>query len=170
MEYVVAYIAILKAGGAYIPLDLAYPDTLLKKIYEEAEPKVIITKDLYRNRFDAELSAKSLFMDVDDTWKTGRYDKEAVSSISLNHLAFVAYTSGTTGEPKGVMVPHRAAVHSYTSRYEQSSYQPKDRVACNIFFVWEILRPLLILLRAVRLIITTNYCPIIGLENPNTIN
>ena len=143
MEYLIAYIAILKAGGAYIPLELAYPDALLKKIFDEAKPKVIVTKRQYRNRFNSDLAAKPLFIDVDDTWKAGIYDKDAVSSISLDHLAFVAYTSGTTGAPKGVLVPHRAVVHSYTSRYEQSSYLPKDRVACNIFFVWEVLRPLL---------------------------
>ncbi|UCD90083.1 MAG: AMP-binding protein, partial [Desulfobacterales bacterium] len=143
MEYLIAYIAILKAGGAYIPLELAYPDALLTKIFDEAKPKAIITKDQYRNRFDSDLYVKSLFMDVDDTWKACIYDKGAVASISLDHLAFVAYTSGTTGEPKGVLVPHQAVVHSYISRYEQSSYQPKDRVACNIFFIWEILRPLL---------------------------
>ncbi|MBW2555881.1 MAG: thioester reductase domain-containing protein, partial [Deltaproteobacteria bacterium] len=143
MEYLVAYIAILKAGGAYIPLELAYPDALLEKIFDEAQPKVIVTKRQYRNRFNSDLSAKPLFMDVDDTWRVGIYDKDAVASISLENLAFIAYTSGTTGEPKGVLVPHRAVVHSYTSRYEQSSYQPQDRVACNIFFVWEILRPLL---------------------------
>jgi len=143
MEYLVAYIAILKAGGAYIPLYIAYPDALLKKIFDEAKPKVIVTKHQYRSRFNSDLSAKTLFMDVDDTWKAGIYDKDAVSSESLDHLAFIAYTSGSTGEPKGVLVPHRAVVHSYTSRYKQSSYQPKDRVACNIFFVWEILRPLL---------------------------
>ena len=143
MEYLIAYIAILKAGGAYIPLELAYPDALLKKIFDEAQPKTVVTKGQYRNRFNSDLSAKPLFMDLDDTWRAGIYDKDAVASISLENLAFIAYTSGTTGEPKGVLVPHRAVVHSYTSRYKQSSYQPQDRVACNIFFVWEILRPLL---------------------------
>ena len=143
MEYLVAYIAIQKAGGAYIPLDLAYPDALLEKIFDEADPKIIVTKRPYKNRFHPDSLSKTLFMDVDDTWKEGVYDKHAVSSISLDNLAFVAYTSGTTGDPKGVLIPHRAVVHSYASRYEQSSYQPGDRVACNIFFIWEILRPLL---------------------------
>lgn len=142
-EYLISYIAILKAGGAYIPLELAYPDSLLQKIFVEAKPKVIITKGQYTHRLNPALSAKILYMDKDDSWQSCTYNKDAVSSISLDNLAFIAYTSGTTGEPKGVSIPHRAAVHSYIQRYETSSYQPGDRVGCNLFFIWEILRPLL---------------------------
>jgi len=143
LEYLIAYIAILKAGGAYIPLNLAYPDAMVRKICADAGPKAIVTKYPYRNRFSSDFSVKLLFMDVDTSWKAINYDREAVSSESLDHLAFIAYTSGTTGEPKGVLVPHRAVVHSYTSRYKRSSYRPGDRVACNIFFIWEVMRPLL---------------------------
>ncbi|MGV7223744.1 MAG: AMP-binding protein, partial [Nitrospinales bacterium] len=142
-EYVISYIAALKAGGAYIPLDLVYPDSLLKKILDEAKPKVIITKSQYSHRLDSSQVAKILNIDIDETWQLYTYDKDIVSSISLNNLAYIVYSSGTTGEPKGILAPHQGSVHSYTHRYKISSYQSGDRVACNIFFVWEILRPLL---------------------------
>jgi amino acid adenylation domain-containing protein/thioester reductase-like protein len=143
VEYVIAYIAILKAGGAYMPMDLANPDSLLEKICHEAEPKVIITKSTYADRLDQSKTKKMLNIDVDHSWKDCKYDKNAVSALTLDNLAYIAYSSGTTGEPKGIMAPHRGSVHSYLHRYETSSYQPGDRVACNIFFVWEMLRPLL---------------------------
>jgi amino acid adenylation domain-containing protein/thioester reductase-like protein len=142
-EYVVSYIAILKAGGAYMPLDLAYPDILLEKILGEAKPKAIITKSQYSHRLDSSQAATILNIDIDETWQLYTYDKDIVSSISLNNLAYIVYSSGTTGEPKGILASHQGSVHSYTHRYKTSSYQPGDRVACNIFFVWEILRPLL---------------------------
>jgi len=142
-EYVISYIAALKAGGAYLPLDLAYPDSLLKKILDEAKPKVIITKSQHSHRLGSFQVAKILNVDIDETWQLYTYDQEKVSSISLNNLAYIVYSSGTTGEPKGILAPHRGSVHSYTHRYKTSSYKPGDRVACNIFFVWEILRPLL---------------------------
>jgi thioester reductase-like protein len=64
-------------------------------------------------------------------------------AINSDNLAFVPYTSGTTGDPKGVMQTHRAVLSSYFGRYDFSSYEAGDRVACNIFFIWEFLRPLL---------------------------
>jgi len=86
VEYLISYIAILKAGGAYMPLDLAYPDPLLEKILGEAKPKVIITKSQYSHRLDSSLEAKILNIDIDETWRSDTYDKDIVSSISLNNL------------------------------------------------------------------------------------
>lgn len=142
-EYVIAYIAILKAGGAYMPLDLAYPDVLMRRIFSEAKPKVVISKARHAHRLGAGPNQEILNIDTDQIWKKFKYDRDAASSMTMDNLAFVAYTSGTTGDPKGVLQTHRAAVHSYSFRYSLSSYAPGDRVACNIFFVWELLRPLL---------------------------
>ncbi len=55
----------------------------------------------------------------------------------------MSYSSGTTGKPKGIANPHRAAVRSYLWRFGISDYEPGDRVGCNVFFVWEMFRPLL---------------------------
>lgn len=43
----------------------------------------------------------------------------------------------------GICCPHRGAVFSYTWRFRNFPFQSDDRVACNVFFVWELLRPLL---------------------------
>lgn len=142
-EYVLPYLAALKAGGAYMPLDLAYPQALLQKILQEAEPRVVVTKKAYLDRLDFEHDAIVLCIDDDPVWMLSHFDPELVAGQNLDHLAFIAYSSGTTGEPKGIQDPHRGAVHSYMRRYEISDYQVGDRVACNIFYVWELLRPLL---------------------------
>lgn len=59
---------------------------------------------------------------------------------SPDNLAYVVYSSGTTGHPKGIQCPHRGAVHSYWWRYVNMPFEEGERVACNVFFVWEVLR------------------------------
>ncbi len=142
-EYIVSYIAILKSGGAYMPLDLAYPDSLVGNILSEAEPKVIITKARHGERLNGIFPGTVLKIDIDEAWKECVYEPDAVADITLENLAFLAYTSGTTGEPKGVLQTHGSVVYSYMTRYKLSSYGTDSRVACNIFFIWELLRPLL---------------------------
>ncbi len=142
-DYVIACIAALKAGGAYLPLDLAYPDALLSTILHETASRVIVTKDHYSQRLDPTLKARVLRLDTDASWREAQYDSTAVSAITVDNLAYIVYSSGTTGKPKGILAPNRGAVHSYAQRYTLSSYLPGDRVACNVFFVWELFRPLL---------------------------
>lgn len=141
-EYVVACIGALKASAAFMPLALESPDILLKSILEEATPKVIITKQQYLSRLGRDSVAHVLAIDNDQSWRDLKSTADQ-PKISSGNLAFVPYTSGTTGDPKGVMQTHGAVLSSYMGRYQFSSYQPGDRVACNIFFIWEFLRPLL---------------------------
>ena len=144
-EYIVACIGALKAGAAFMPLALDSPDNLLKSILAEATPRVIITKQKYISRL-ARLDQRSpthvLVMDGDQSWR-GVNSGAHQPIVPSSNLAFVPYTSGTTGDPKGVMQTHGAVLSSYFGRYKYSSYKVGDRVACNIFFIWEFLRPLL---------------------------
>ena len=141
-EYIVASIGTLKAGAAFMPMALDSPESLLRDIVTESQPKVVITKAQHLSRLSQFTGVHVLTIDSDKSWmRSGTVTLGP--RLARENLAFLPYTSGTTGEPKGVMQTHGAVISSYFARYKFSSYAVGDRVACNIFFPWEFLRPLL---------------------------
>ncbi|BFZ55206.1 hypothetical protein PYCC9005_002246 [Savitreella phatthalungensis] len=135
-DYVIACLAALAAGGAFLVLELAYPADLLRDVVLDARPACVVTYSAYASRF----SDVSL-VPLDQGLGPGA-DLPTDLVHDLDRLSFVAYSSGTTGKPKGIANPHRAPVLSYEARFQLSDLSIGDRVACNVFFVWEILRPL----------------------------
>jgi amino acid adenylation domain-containing protein len=144
-DYVIACLAALHAGGAFLVLELAYPPDLLADVLEDSQPKVVITISAEIGKIKG--STTLVVLDEQSSTSNGHVDESELPPLpddtDLDRLAFVAYSSGTTGKPKGIANPHRAAVLSYNLRFGLSDLQPGDRVACNVFFVWEIIRPLL---------------------------
>jgi amino acid adenylation domain-containing protein/thioester reductase-like protein len=141
-EYVISCLAAMKAGGAYLILELAYPPPLLAEVVADASPRIVLTQERYADRL---LDDVETFF-LDDGWEEGLDDVPAGDSrpeVGQDNLAFVSYSSGTTGKPKGIANPHRAPVRSYLWRFGISDYAPGDRVGCNVFFIWEMMRPLL---------------------------
>jgi amino acid adenylation domain-containing protein/thioester reductase-like protein len=141
-EYVIACLAAMKAGGAYLILELAYPPPLLADVVADAGPRIVLTQERYADRLPEGAQTFSL----DEGWEERLQDLPAVdegSEVGGYNLAFISYSSGTTGKPKGIANPHRAPVRSYLWRFGISDYAPGDRVGCNVFFIWEMMRPLL---------------------------
>jgi amino acid adenylation domain-containing protein len=141
-EYVVACLAAMKAGGACLILELAYPPSLLADVMADASPRIVLTQGRYADRLPE--GTKTFFLD--EGWEERLKDVppgDGRPEIDQDNLAFISYSSGTTGKPKGIANPHRAPVHSYLWRFGISDYAPGDRVGCNVFFIWEMMRPLL---------------------------
>jgi amino acid adenylation domain-containing protein/thioester reductase-like protein len=145
-NYVIACLAALRAGGAFLVLELAYPPNLLADVIEDAKPTVVITNKTQASQINADVS----LIILDEIGKGSSKPPESLKQLShlpaeddLERLAFVSYSSGTTGRPKGIANPHMAPVLSYDLRFRLSDLSPGDRVACNVFFIWEMLRPLL---------------------------
>lgn len=104
LEYPIAYIAALKAGGAYLPLELSYPEALLDSILKDAKPVTVVTTEDLRGR----IPSSSHVTVLNKGWQQS-LEKENESlgevpplSSSLDDLAYIVYSSGTTGQPKGI--------------------------------------------------------------------
>jgi len=112
IDSIVAILAILRCGATYMPIDLSLPEERIAVICADAEPAQIITLSQIQYR----LPKTHVFFCLDTT-----ENREALSQnrehnytsniVSPDQRAYLFYTSGSTGEPKGVMVPHGALLN-----------------------------------------------------------
>jgi amino acid adenylation domain-containing protein len=106
IEQVIAVLGVLKAGGAYLPLDPSYPDQRLAYMVSDTAPPLILTTEKLAGRLAVHGT------DLLDIEAPGRASDAAAGTlpaarVSADHLAYVMYTSGSTGAPKAVGVTRR---------------------------------------------------------------
>lgn len=104
-EWVISFLAVLKAGGVYIPIDPDYPSQRIEYMLTDSQATALIISDqrggiipLFKGLVISMNNAS--FCDIEG----------AITSfpdVKSEDLAYVLYTSGSTGDPKGVMVEHR---------------------------------------------------------------
>jgi amino acid adenylation domain-containing protein len=147
LNMVVALLGILKTGAAYIPLDPSHPADRLQFMLEDAEATLLVTQSgvLNKLRFS---EAKTVILDTD--WQGIAHARTDNLSTRVEPLdpAYVLYTSGSTGQPKGVKGTHQGAINRFQWMWERYPFQAGE-VCCqktNLGFLdsmWEIFGPLL---------------------------
>ncbi|MEW2574963.1 amino acid adenylation domain-containing protein [Streptomyces syringium] len=122
---ITALLAVLKAGAAYVPLDPDYPVQRLRYILADTEAELLLTQQHLGTLFP-DYSGEIIHLDKDRE----RIDRmPAAAGVGVpSDAAYVIHTSGSTGEPKGVLVTHRSLANHSFAVNKHFELAPGDRV------------------------------------------
>jgi pyochelin synthetase len=125
-QQVVAVLAILQAGAAYLPIDPALPAERLHHLLAHGQVAIALTQAPWRDalRWPPQLDA----IVVDRAGLAAESTEPLPILGSWDELAYVLYTSGSTGVPKGVMIDHRGALNTLLDLNARFQIAPGDRV------------------------------------------
>ena len=107
VEMVVALLGVLKAGGAYVPLNIRNPMLRQEQIVSDSGIRVVLTQSR-RRKLVPEAVAEVVCMDEIAFTSSHQSVESPETKVTGENLAYVLYTSGSTGQPKGVAMCHRA--------------------------------------------------------------
>ncbi|MEO1652450.1 MAG: amino acid adenylation domain-containing protein [Bacteroidota bacterium] len=115
-EMIVGILGVLKAGGTYVPLDADYPEERLVYMMEEAELRFLLGQEALLNQLKQSTFPHLSFAEI----KT----KALAPSVNIEHrqAAYIIFTSGSSGRPKGVIIDHQNLYYSTQARF---AYYPE---------------------------------------------
>ncbi|GCE07388.1 non-ribosomal peptide synthetase [Dictyobacter aurantiacus] len=128
VKLVVSLLAIWKAGGAYVPLDPGYPRERLTYMLSDAGAQLVLTGSQSQENL-RESDVHVLYLDQMESELALYPTLDVEESGEASNLAYIVYTSGSTGAPKGVQVTQRNIMQlAYHPFY--TPVAPGDRVGC----------------------------------------
>ncbi|WP_458462475.1 amino acid adenylation domain-containing protein [Paenibacillus sp.] len=147
VDLLVATLAVMKAGGAFVPVDPALPASRILNILNDTQSPFVIVDHLTRDVL-AQFGSTHKVINASELEE----DQQVYPDIKMNRsghdLAYILYTSGTSGKPKGVMIEHHNLVHFIRAFDRKLGWSPdKTILGLSTFsfdiFIVEVLLPLL---------------------------
>ncbi|WP_427919286.1 non-ribosomal peptide synthetase [Streptomyces sp. cg40] len=107
LDWMAAVLAVFKAGGVYLPVEPHFPADRVARVLERAGCELVLTE----HGSDGSLDASDHTLYVDEAYAEGHPDGNPGIEVTPGQLAYIYFTSGSTGEPKGAMCEHAGFVN-----------------------------------------------------------
>lgn len=151
LDWIAAVLAIFKAGGAYLPIEPHFPTDRIARTLSRADCGLVLTEPGSTTTLDAALDSlpevKRLFTDL--AYQEDHADGDLGISVASERLAYIYFTSGSTGEPKGAMCEHAGMLNHLYAKIDDLEIGEGDVVAqtapqCFDISLWQLVSALLV--------------------------
>lgn len=122
----VILLAAVKAGAAYLPLDAAFPPDRVRHILTEARPAIVISDQPDPELFRGTIAATYAELQAEAADLSGAPLSDQDGLLADPLLALVLYTSGSTGVPKGVRLPHNVVLNRLRWQWRQFPFGEEE--------------------------------------------
>lgn len=127
IDVILAILGVLKAGKFFIALDASLPESRLSHLLDDCTAKLIVTNELNQTLARGLTHNRLPLLNIDSLESNATVDHPNVAVLPRD-IAYVLYTSGSTGHPKGVIQNHRNILHLIQSYSERVHLCAADRL------------------------------------------
>ncbi len=132
IEMIVGILGILKAGGAYLPIDPEYPEERINYMLKDSNARVLVSEE-------SEVSKVSEgIMVVNPGELSEEHPNHLTHLTHPTHLCYVIYTSGSTGNPKGVVIEHRSVVNLLIDLNRRYPFGASDNYLLKTSYLFDV--------------------------------
>jgi amino acid adenylation domain-containing protein len=151
LDWLAAVLAVFKAGGVYLPIEPHFPSDRIATTLSRAGCRLVLTEDGSTGTLDPALVRLPGVerVAVDEAYAEDHADGDLGVAVAPDQLAYIYFTSGSTGEPKGAMCEHAGLVNHLFAKIDDLEIGPGQVVAqtapqCFDISLWQLVSALLV--------------------------
>jgi amino acid adenylation domain-containing protein len=136
-EFLAGVLGVLKAGGTYFPMDMETPAKRLEFLLTDSKSRFVLSNEAGRNRLQ-DWPGKVFDLAQMIRPSEAAADNNPGTSSDPNRTAYLLYTSGSTGQPKGVQIEHHSLTNFVRHYHHRFKITPQDRSSMLAYISFDV--------------------------------